>query len=337
MDSAPRNDAGVGKVNDGDQQKASPFYGRQRPEQQEQYSPSYGHQRPDQGYGSATGGPTAYRPASGDYSQGYDQAPRSSKGNRRASGDYSQAYNPTSWSPTDNPRTSGDLNGGYDPAFRGPAAGPRSSGGFNDIDGGKTRRRASITRKQVGANSHIPAPAKNLSSPSSPSNPRQSSDQASPLVPQHDQYSTQQPTNQYSRATPHNRLPAQEQPPPPVPSHDDYPRQQQDYNDPRSVPQQRMPTQESRPQFAKHPSAVPPGLNYSRGNTSHDDSSSPSRAPPLFPRAHNSPGGNAPHMTAQDIVHRAKTNTKDTDVVETIAPGEASFPMTSEKLILNLM
>ena len=188
----------------------------------------------------------------------------------------------------------------HDPAKRGFAANPRLSGDFNDVEGDGVRRRSSIPRKQVGSSGHTPTPtpAKPLQSPVSTSYNERSSNHSLPPLPKHDGYSRQHPAYEESRSTPQ-------------------------YS---QSPQQ--PRYQSSREFS-HPSEVPQALNYNRGGTSYEDNISP-KAPPLFPRAQPTSGGNAPNVAAQDIVHRAKTNTKDTEVIERIAPGKFLLHLTSQ-------
>ena len=275
------------------QQPASPTYGRQRPAQQQQQAP-YNIQRPSESYGSAQGNSPVHPRTGEDYRQGYAHTPNSPIMNKRASGDYSYGQ-PTSRDPVTNARrTSADLTQGHDPASRGFAANPRVSGDLNDVDGDRVRRRSSIPRKQVGSSGHTPTPtpAKPLQSTVSPSYNERSSNHSLPPLPntdehtrQHPAYQESQPTSQYSQSPKQPRY-----------------RSSREYS---------------------HPSEVPQALNYNRGGTSYENSTSSPKAPPLFPRAQPASGGNAPNIAAQDIVNRAKTNTKDTEVIEKIAPGKS--------------
>ena len=328
MDSAPRNESNIRMVNQAGQQQNSPSYARQGASSQQQYPSSYSDRRPNQNYGQTPGGPTNHRGASNDHNHGYDSTPRNPTTNPRASGEYEQDYNPTSRGLAIDPRASSDYNPGYDPTSRGyprasndhnqvynptsrglatdprvsgdssqgynaasgsPTTNPRSSGGFNDIDEDKARKRASIPRKQIGTSGYAPT-----SSPVAANYPGQSMNQPPPKVPKHNEYSTQKPP----------------------------------YNEPNYLHKQRASAPASKYQDSQEyqdSSAIPPGLDFSGRGTYHDNNNH-SRAPPLFPRAQNVPGSNVDKPAAKDIVQRAKTNTKDTEVIERIAPGKTQVP-----------
>ena len=331
-------------VNQAGQQPSSPSYGKQNVNSQQQYSPAYNNRSSNQGYEQSSRSPTANQgyeqpsrsPAvnqgyeqpsrspianqgyeqpfrSPAVNQGYEQPSRNSTANHgyehpSRSLTANQAYEQPSRTPTAHqgydqvlPRDS-SANQGYGQASKSPTTNQRMSGVFSDVDEEKAARRASIPRKQVGTSGYAPS----------------SSATSSPVSAN---YSIQEPS----------------QPPPPVPKHQNHPSQQQPaYQDAQSATTQRAPAQQSKynnarnqPQYDtrnqhsqyQDPSVVPPGLNYN-GN-SNQGNNSQSRAPPLVPRAHHASSGTATKPAAQDIVERAKTNTRDTEVIEKIAPGKS--------------
>ena len=256
-------------------------------------SPSYGKTggNPQPRYPSAydgqgAGQPYAQPPKSPRGVHNYESAPRIPRG--------IQGYDQNSVVNQGN----GQTLGGYSPD-------PGASSNFSDVDEAKAAKRASIPRKQVGISGQTPNPSNTSSSPVSSN------------------YPSQAPTK----------------PPPPVPKHRDLPTEQPAYRNLRSSPQESASPQDSgyydaqnelpsnsrnAKQQYQDPSVVPQGLNNGRGTRDQADRFQ-SKALPLFPRAQPASEGVASRSTPQDIIQRAQTNTKDTQVIEKIAPGKSSL------------
>ncbi|KAL8783005.1 MAG: hypothetical protein Q9195_009510 [Heterodermia aff. obscurata] len=215
--------------------------------------------------------------------QNYDQASRSPRGH--------QGYDQNSVA-----------DQGYVQASGVSSRNPQAGGGFGDVDEAKAARRASIPRKQVGTSGHTPNSSITSSSPISSNYPSQTPTQPPPPVPKHRDLPTEQPAYQNLRP------PLQESASP----------QDFRYYDAQKEPQYNNRTAQQQHQDS---SAIPQGLNYGRGTRDQADHFQ-SKALPLFPRAQPASEGLASRSGPQDIVQRAQTNTKDTEVIEKIAPGK---------------
>ena len=202
---------------------------------------------------------------------------------------------------------------GYGQAPGGSSPNPRVSGNFSDVDEAKAARRASIPRKQVGTSGHTPH-SSITSSPVSSNYPSQAPTQPPPPVPKHRDLPTEQPAYQNLRSPTHESTSPQDS------------RYYNAYND---DPQN---TNRNAQQQYQEPSAVPQGLNYRGGNRDQSDDFQ-SKAPPLFPRAEPVPKGLPSRSAPQDIVQRAQTNTKDTEIIEKIAPGMPPIPLSLKTLL----
>ena len=214
------------------------------------------------------------------------------------------SYEPAQRSPRDNHvyDQSPVANRGYGQALGGSPK-PRVGGSFSDVDEAKAAKRASIPRKQVGTSGHTPNSSITSSSPISSSYTSQIPTQPPPPVPKHRDLPTESPAYQNLRSSPQESVSPQ---------------------DPRHYDTQNEPRYNSRnpQQHYQDPSVVPQGLNYGRGTRDQTDHLQ-SKPLPLFPRAPLAPENVDSVSTPQDIVQRAQTNTKDTEVIEKIAPGKS--------------
>ena len=281
-------------VNQVGQQLDSPSYAKTDGNSQQRYPSAYDDQGASQPYAQPSRSPRGipnYEQASGSPRgiQDYEQASRSPRGN--------QGYGQNSVA-----------HQGYGQAPGGSSHHPRVSGSFGDVDEAKAARRASIPRKQVGTLGHTPTSSITSSSPISSNYPSQTPSQPPPPVPKHRDLPTEQPAYQNLRSSPQESASPQD-------SRYHNAQQEPQYNN-RTAQQQ-----------YQDPSAIPQGLNYGRGIRDQGDHLQP-KAPPLFPRAQPAPEDLASRSAPQDIIQRAHTNTKDTEVIEKIAPGKLHLSKT---------
>ena len=246
-------------------------------------------------------------------SHNYGQASREPIPKPRSHGDFKPTRSQPPAIQNSSKKGSGGLTQGYDEALRSLVSDPRSSGGFRDVDESKATKRGSISRKPVGTSGWASSPSRTTTSPGSANYQEPISADAPPPVPKHDSYS-RDPNVPRS-----------------LPQRSSHP-QGLDYATTTSNPRSDNLVQQ---QKFQDPSAVPQGLNFARGTTTQRNNNSPSPAPPLFPRAQPPSSTTGPMSAAQNIVDRAKTNTKDTEVIERIAPGKPpSLPTFPKKKTL---
>lgn len=215
-----------------------------------------------------------------------------------------QNHEPASRSPRGNQGYDGGsvANQAYGQASGG-SPNPRVGGSFSDVDEAKAAKRASIPRKQVGTSGHAPNSSITSSSPVSSSYTSQTPTHPPPPVPKHRDLPTEQPAYQNLRSSP------QESASPKDPGHYD------------AQNERRYHSRNAHQQY-QDPSVVPQGLSYGRGIRDQTDHRQ-SKTLPLFPRIQPAPEGGTSRSAPQDIVQRAQTNTKDTEVIERIAPGKS--------------